>query len=249
VLFRSAAQAFGAQSIGIVLSGTGHDGAAGLAAIKVAGGVTLVQTPMDARFPMMPMNALAAVAPDACVPAEQLGPLVDRFARERAPAVPGTGRAMASPGGRRPRRLSLRNLRVFVAEDEYLIAAELVGMLRELGCSAAGPVPDVAAGLRLLEREHGQLDCAVLDVDLRGETALPLASALQKQGVPLVFATGCGRGTGGDRPRCAEASRPGNKVSPSLTGPSARTPSGSNQLESIACGGAEAGAGRLACQP
>src|ERR687891_744088 len=43
VLFESAADAYGAQVIGIVLTGGGKDGAAGIAAIKRQGGVTIVQ--------------------------------------------------------------------------------------------------------------------------------------------------------------------------------------------------------------
>lgn len=43
---------------GIVLSGTGSDGAAGLAAIHAAGGVTAVQTPESAAFDGMPRAAM-----------------------------------------------------------------------------------------------------------------------------------------------------------------------------------------------
>jgi two-component system, chemotaxis family, protein-glutamate methylesterase/glutaminase len=70
VLFRSAAAAKGARVVGVILSGTRGDGALGLAAVKAAGGATIVQDPDEALYPGMPTSALARVAPDAVVPSE-----------------------------------------------------------------------------------------------------------------------------------------------------------------------------------
>jgi two-component system, chemotaxis family, protein-glutamate methylesterase/glutaminase len=69
-LFMSAAETFGERVIGIVLSGTGSDGAAGLAAIKKGGGVALVQEPGEASSPGMPQAAIAADAPERLEVAE-----------------------------------------------------------------------------------------------------------------------------------------------------------------------------------
>jgi DNA-binding LytR/AlgR family response regulator len=195
VLFRSAARELGSQGIGVVLSGGGHDGAAGLAAIQAAGGLTLVQASHDARLSTMPLSALAAVKPDAWASAVELGTLVARLVLKRGSADRGTASVsvLTPPGGQRPRSRSLKGLRVFVAEDEYLITSAILGMLHELGCIAVGPVADVDRGLRLLGQERGRLDCALLDVDLQGRTALPLALVLGEQAVPLIFATGYGK--------------------------------------------------------
>jgi two-component system chemotaxis response regulator CheB len=70
VLFRSAALAKGGRVIGVILSGTRGDGAAGLAAVKSHGGATIVQDPSEALYSGMPTTALAHVAVDAVVPSE-----------------------------------------------------------------------------------------------------------------------------------------------------------------------------------
>jgi two-component system, chemotaxis family, protein-glutamate methylesterase/glutaminase len=65
VLFESAADSFGDCVIGIVLTGANADGARGLAAIKRAGGVAIVQRPEEAEKRAMPDAAIAATHADA----------------------------------------------------------------------------------------------------------------------------------------------------------------------------------------
>lgn len=66
VLLESAADAYGPDLIGIVLTGANHDGAAGLKAVGEAGGIAVVEDPATASTPTMPAEALAAW-PDARV--------------------------------------------------------------------------------------------------------------------------------------------------------------------------------------
>jgi two-component system chemotaxis response regulator CheB len=60
VLFESAADAYGNNVIGVVLTGASTDGAHGLQAIGTAGGMALVQTPETAEGETMPRAALAS---------------------------------------------------------------------------------------------------------------------------------------------------------------------------------------------
>jgi two-component system chemotaxis response regulator CheB len=76
VLLRSTASDFGAACCGIILSGTMNDGAAGLAAVRQAGGLALVQDPEEAEFPGMPKAAIAAADPQFVGP---LSALADRL--------------------------------------------------------------------------------------------------------------------------------------------------------------------------
>ncbi|MDB5884545.1 MAG: signal transduction histidine kinase with CheB and CheR [Polaromonas sp.] len=59
LFFRSMAEVHQERSIAIMMSGTGTDGAAGLARVKEAGGITLAQEPKDAEFDGMPKAAIA----------------------------------------------------------------------------------------------------------------------------------------------------------------------------------------------
>ncbi len=71
-LFRSAAYAYGPRVIGILLSGNLDDGTAGFIAIKQAGGILMVQSPEDAAYPEMPMNAARTVGVDHILPLSEL---------------------------------------------------------------------------------------------------------------------------------------------------------------------------------
>jgi two-component system chemotaxis response regulator CheB len=84
-LFRSAAEAYERQVIGVVLSEALDDGTAGLAAIKRLGGMAVVQSVADAAVTSMPRSALENVEVDHCVPAARMGELLSTLVTETVP--------------------------------------------------------------------------------------------------------------------------------------------------------------------
>jgi two-component system chemotaxis response regulator CheB len=78
VMFESAALARGAETLGILLTGANRDGASGLRAIAAAGGLTWVQDPHEARYPAMPLAALALGRPTRVLSVAQMGELLSR---------------------------------------------------------------------------------------------------------------------------------------------------------------------------
>ena len=78
VLFESAADAYGERAIGVILTGTNQDGAAGLAAITACGGLGIVQDPATAEAPAMPSAAIAATTIKHILPLAAIAPFLSR---------------------------------------------------------------------------------------------------------------------------------------------------------------------------
>jgi two-component system chemotaxis response regulator CheB len=83
-LFRSAARAYGPGAIGVVLSGSRDDGAAGLAVIVERGGQAIVQEPDEALHRSMPAHALEQVAAPQVLPAAKIGALLGELVGDGA---------------------------------------------------------------------------------------------------------------------------------------------------------------------
>jgi two-component system chemotaxis response regulator CheB len=77
-LFISAAAAYGSRVVGVVVSGKGRDGAAGLRTIHNHGGLSLVQDPVEAAVSDMPAAAFDEDAPEV-LPIDQLARRVAAF--------------------------------------------------------------------------------------------------------------------------------------------------------------------------
>jgi two-component system chemotaxis response regulator CheB len=76
VLFESAADVYGNQLLGVILTGGNEDGAAGLHAVHRAGGVTVVQRPDSAQVPLMVVSALQRNPADFVLSLPQLAQLL-----------------------------------------------------------------------------------------------------------------------------------------------------------------------------
>ena len=77
--FESLAEECGSRAIGIVLSGTGTDGTAGLRAIKAAGGLTFAQSEESAKFDAMPRNAIRAGFVDVALAPREIAREINRI--------------------------------------------------------------------------------------------------------------------------------------------------------------------------
>jgi two-component system, chemotaxis family, CheB/CheR fusion protein len=85
ILFSSLAKECGHSAIGVVLSGEGSDGALGMQALKLGGGVTLAQYPGSARFPGMPISAIETGCVDFVLRPNEIAHELARLSRDTAP--------------------------------------------------------------------------------------------------------------------------------------------------------------------
>lgn len=77
----SLATQLGARAIGVILSGTGGDGAKGLTSIKSAGGIAIVQDPSSAKYSGMPNAALQDTRVDYVVAPEEIGNVLEAYVK------------------------------------------------------------------------------------------------------------------------------------------------------------------------
>ena len=80
--------------------------------------------------------------------------------------------------------------RVLIVEDDVMIRMLIEDMLSDLGFAVAAEASKVHEALAAVNSTD--IDIAILDVNLSGETTGPVAEALAARGTPFVFATGYG---------------------------------------------------------
>jgi CheY-like chemotaxis protein len=83
----------------------------------------------------------------------------------------------------------LRDRRILVVEDEYLIAMSLQDALENAGSVVVGPVPSVEKAIKTIELDP-HIDAAIVDVNLGGVLAYPVADMLIARKIPFVFTSG-----------------------------------------------------------
>jgi CheY-like chemotaxis protein len=105
---------------------------------------------------------------------------------------PATGRSKGRPPGvtADPNDDVLNGVRVLVVEDEAAISMLLEDMLLDFGCAVVGPAARLSSALEMASQES--FEVAILDVNVAGEPIYPVAEAIAKRDLPLVFSTGYG---------------------------------------------------------
>ena len=84
----------------------------------------------------------------------------------------------------------LSGKRVLLVEDEYYIADDLRQILRSVGAEVVGPCSTLEKAHAAVDQ--GAFDCALIDLNLNGKDALPLAERLLREGRSFAIATGYG---------------------------------------------------------
>ncbi|MGO4405226.1 response regulator [Bosea sp. RAF48] len=84
-----------------------------------------------------------------------------------------------------------RRLRIFILEDEALVAMLIEDMILELGHDVAAVSSRIDEALVIART--ASFDLAILDVNLNGKPSYPVADVLISRNIPFAFATGYGR--------------------------------------------------------
>ena len=78
--------------------------------------------------------------------------------------------------------------RVFIVEDEIMVAFEMVDLLEDLGFEVVGPSIHLSEAKKIAKKR--EFDIAFLDVNLgAGKTSQPVAQTLKERGIPFVYIT------------------------------------------------------------
>lgn len=81
--------------------------------------------------------------------------------------------------------------KVFIVEDETMLAMLIELMLEELGYATASHASTLSEGLAYARA--GDYDLAVLDINIIGGTSFAIAAEIAQRGIPFIFCTGYGR--------------------------------------------------------
>jgi DNA-binding response OmpR family regulator len=82
-------------------------------------------------------------------------------------------------------------VRVLLVEDEFFVAVHLEETLHAFGCATVGPFATLELAQQAVRRET--VGFAILDINLSGRPAFPLAEQLAAAGIPFLFLTGYAR--------------------------------------------------------
>ena len=91
-LFTSLAKDCGPRAVGVVLSGAGSDGTAGVRDIRIAGGLAIAQEPTTSGQPGMPESAINAGHVDIVLTIDEIPAALERYA-----SLPVLARPVADP--------------------------------------------------------------------------------------------------------------------------------------------------------
>jgi two-component system CheB/CheR fusion protein len=150
LLFTTAANAFGENTIAVILTGTGDDGTAGARDVKAAGGTVIVQNPQTADFPSMP-RSLPSTIVDIVANLETIGPLLGELLSGEYP--------LRSPGDESDLRSLLDHLRARSGIDfgAYKTPTIMRRLQRRIVATGVETLPDYIQYLQGNPDEYARL--------------------------------------------------------------------------------------------
>jgi CheY-like chemotaxis protein len=86
----------------------------------------------------------------------------------------------------------MNGLRVFIVEDEAILLCDLEDMATHMGLNVIGSATSLDQAMKLISSGL-EMDIALLDMNLNGQSSDPIADRLLENGVALLFVSGYGR--------------------------------------------------------
>ena len=161
---RSLANECGSAAIGVILSGTGSDGSAGIEAVKAADGVTFAQDPATAEFATMPRAAAATGCVDFVLPPERIAAELVRIGRHPYMADAASVAEERTPAGDQEQSSAILALLHGATGIDFSLYREPMVKRRILRRLALHNIAGLAEYHKLLENDADEL--AALQRDL-----------------------------------------------------------------------------------
>ncbi|HWD66654.1 MAG TPA: chemotaxis protein CheB [Caulobacteraceae bacterium] len=181
-LFRTAAEAYGENAIGVILTGQLNDGTAGLFEIKRRGGVAIVQDPAEAEAPSMPRSAMENVAVDYVLPVSDIAAQLVRLVEEKSRSAAGVGRLVA----RSAIEMETRRLQVPTAqtcpECGGAMREEVVGAMKSFRCHIGHTMTAEVLALAQVYALEKDLDTVVRSLNERAALCRDIAAQRDAKG-------------------------------------------------------------------
>jgi two-component system CheB/CheR fusion protein len=159
LFFASLAEEAAESCIGIILSGTGSDGAHGIHAIKAAGGFTFSQDPSTAKYNGMPQSAIDTGSVDWILPPENMGNEIALIVQNHG-RIPIATQAANAPATLKTLLARVRS-RTKVDFSQYKEPTLWRRIERRMAANHVGTLPDYLA---LADEQPGELDKLCKDI-------------------------------------------------------------------------------------
>lgn len=184
LFFRTLAEACGPDAVGVVLSGTGADGTAGIRHLRERGGITVAQAPGEAEHAGMPASAIAGGQVDLVLPAARIPAELVRLRRRETPL--GAGTPPADTEALLAEVFAALRARTGHDFSLYKRTTVLRRLDRRLGFTGAGTLEDYLPLLRGSAAEAAALVRDLL-ISVSGFFRDPGAFAALERAIPALF--------------------------------------------------------------